>query len=102
MNHQLHAAAFIKKAFRDHGILRRHGAQYGPALQDVFHNLFRSRIVEPGDAPPVLAQALDRPSTALGDPRPRHELLRHRRNTCFIGFGKRSMQAKCRLVHRSS
>jgi hypothetical protein len=44
---QLHPAAFIEKPLRNDGLLRRHRAQHGASLQNVFNRLLRARIVEP-------------------------------------------------------
>ena len=50
MNHQLHAATFVEKAFGHHAGVRRHRAQSGPAGLDVFHGLFCAALVEPAFA----------------------------------------------------
>ena len=47
VDHQLHPAAFIEEALRNHGRLRRHRAQHRPPLQNVFDRLLRARIIEP-------------------------------------------------------
>ena len=37
VNHELHSATFIEKAFGDNGFLRRDRAQHGSTLDHVFH-----------------------------------------------------------------
>ena len=47
MNHQLHAAALVEKALGDDGLLRRHRTQHGAALQNVFHCLLGTGVIQP-------------------------------------------------------
>ncbi len=55
VNHQLHAAAFVKETLGDDGVLRRHVSQHCPPLQDVFNRLLGAGVVQaalffqPGD-----------------------------------------------------
>ena len=46
VNDELHAAAFVEEALGDDRLLRRHGAQHGAALQDVFDRLLGAGIVQ--------------------------------------------------------
>src|SRR5208282_282769 len=47
VNHQLHSAAFIEEALRNHGSLCRHRTQHSPPLQNVFNRLLRARVIQP-------------------------------------------------------
>ena len=64
MNHQLHAAAFIEKSFRNYGALRWHRSQHCPTLQNIFDDLLRAGIIyaafflEPRDSLRNFRQAL--------------------------------------------
>src|SRR5438270_11739131 len=46
MNHQLHAAAFIEKPLRDNCSLSGNGAQNRASRENIFHNLFRSALIQ--------------------------------------------------------
>ena len=46
VNYQLHSAAFVEEAFRNHSCLSWHCAQHGAALQNVFDCLLCAGIVE--------------------------------------------------------
>src|SRR6266481_3232463 len=47
MNHQLHAAAFIEKPLRYNCSLSRNVAQNRASRENIFHNLFRSALIQP-------------------------------------------------------
>ena len=46
VDHQLHAAAFVKKTLGNNHFLRRHGSQHGDSGQNVLDDLLRAGIVE--------------------------------------------------------
>src|SRR6185437_10844793 len=46
MDHQLHAATFVKKTLRDDRLLRGDCAQHGASLQNVVNRLLRTRAIE--------------------------------------------------------
>src|SRR5215470_1215596 len=45
MNHKLHASAFVEEALGNDGLLRRHGAEHGTTLQDIFDRLLGGGVV---------------------------------------------------------